>query len=105
MNHHRSVIKAVAVLCVAFLAFSTLCAAAPDKKEKQVGRLLYGKVLDQQDNPLADAVVYVTNTRPLPGLFSPENRYPIIAAQSRGCNFSVPSRVQDNSEVCVWRAP
>ncbi len=63
MNHHRSVIKALAFVCLAFLAFSTLCAAAPDKKEKQVGRLLYGKVLDQQDNPLADAVVYVTNTR------------------------------------------
>jgi hypothetical protein len=25
---------------------------------------LFGKVLDHQDNPLPDAVVYVTNTRP-----------------------------------------
>ncbi len=63
MNHHRSVIKAVAIACAGLLALSAVCAAAPDKKEKQVGRLLYGKVLDQQDNPLADAVVYVTNTR------------------------------------------
>ena len=35
----------------------------PDKKDKSSGRLLFGKVLDRQDNPLPDAVVYVTNTR------------------------------------------
>jgi len=37
--------------------------AAFDKKDKSVGRLLFGKVLDPQDSPLPDAVVYVTNTR------------------------------------------
>jgi len=37
--------------------------AAPDKKDKQQGRLLYGKVLDQQDNPVSNAIVYLTNTR------------------------------------------
>lgn len=63
MNHTRSVMKAVVFSCIAMLALSALCAAAPDKKEKQIGRLLFGKVLDQQDNPLPDAVVYVTNTR------------------------------------------
>jgi hypothetical protein len=63
MNHPRSVIKAVVLSCITLLMIGTLYAAAPDKKEKQVGRLLFGKVLDQQDNPLADAVVYVTNTR------------------------------------------
>jgi carboxypeptidase family protein len=63
MNHHRSVIKAVAAVCAMFLALSAVSTAAPDKKEKVVGRLLYGKVLDPQDNPLPDAVVYVTNTR------------------------------------------
>lgn len=63
MNHNRSVIKAVVFSCVALLALSALCAASSDKKEKQVGRLLFGKVLDQQDNPVADAVIYVTNTR------------------------------------------
>jgi hypothetical protein len=36
---------------------------AADKKDKQSGRLLYGKVLDQQDNPVVDAVVYVTDRR------------------------------------------
>lgn len=34
-----------------------------DKKDKQQGRLLSGKVLDQQDNPVVGAIVYLTNTR------------------------------------------
>jgi hypothetical protein len=63
MNHSRHVINAVAVICTVLLAFCALAGAAPDKKEKSVGRLLYGKVLDPQDSPVADAVVYVTNTR------------------------------------------
>jgi Carboxypeptidase regulatory-like domain len=63
MNHNRSVIRAIVFSSIVLLTLSALCAAAPDKKEKQVGRLLYGKVLDQQDNPLPDAVIYVTNTR------------------------------------------
>jgi hypothetical protein len=63
MNHNRSVMKAVVLSSVAFLTLSVLYASAADKKEKQVGRLLFGKVLDEKDNPLADAVVYVTNTR------------------------------------------
>jgi hypothetical protein len=37
--------------------------ATPDKKDKTQGKLLFGKVLDQQDNPVKDAVVYLTNTR------------------------------------------
>lgn len=45
------------------LAFSVAAHAAPDKKEKQQGRLLYGKVLDQQDNPVVNSVVYLTNMR------------------------------------------
>lgn len=32
-------------------------------KDKSQGRLLYGKVLDQQDNPVVGAIVYLTNTR------------------------------------------
>ena len=62
MNHTRSVIKAVACFFAILLTLS-LAATSADKKEKQVGRLLFGKVLDQQDNPVVDAVVYVTNTR------------------------------------------
>jgi hypothetical protein len=45
------------------LVISVVAAAAPDKKDKQEGRLLYGKVLDKQDNPVAGAIVYLTNTR------------------------------------------
>jgi hypothetical protein len=37
--------------------------AAPDKNDKSQGRLLYGKVLDPQDNPLSGAIVYLTNAR------------------------------------------
>jgi hypothetical protein len=63
MNRQQSVIKAVAVVCSLFLALGVVSSAAFDKKDKTVGRLLFGKVLDPQDNPLPDAVVYVTNTR------------------------------------------
>ncbi len=62
MNHNRSVMKAATVLCIVLSAFGTI-AGASDKKDKATGRLLFGKVLDPQDNPLPDAVVYVTNTR------------------------------------------
>lgn len=63
MNHFRSVIRATAVACVLLTLLGSLAAASPDKKEKTSGRLLLGKVLDPQDNPLPDAVVYITNTR------------------------------------------
>jgi len=62
MIRKSPVITAVTLTCgllLALLAVST----ALDKKDKAVGRLLYGKVLDPQDNPLPDAAVYVTNTR------------------------------------------
>jgi len=63
MNRKRSVIKAVVVAGALLLALGAVSSAALDKKDKTVGRLLFGKVLDPQDNPLPDAVVYVTNTR------------------------------------------
>ena len=63
MNRKRSVIKAVTLACALLAALGAVSSASPDKKEKTVGRLLFGKVLDSQDNPLPDAVVYVTNTR------------------------------------------
>jgi hypothetical protein len=59
----RSLIKAVVGACVLLVALSAVSGASPDKKDKAAGRLLFGKVLDPQDNPLPDAVVYVTNTR------------------------------------------
>jgi hypothetical protein len=63
MSHTRSVITAVVCLSALLFALSVVAGASSDKKEKQVGRLLFGKVLDQQDNPVVDAVVYITNTR------------------------------------------
>jgi hypothetical protein len=63
MNRKQSVIKALLVACALLVALSAVSNAAPDKKDKAVGRLLFGKVLDPQDNPLPDAIVYVTNTR------------------------------------------
>jgi len=56
-------IKAVTVTCALLVMLGSVSGASPDKKDKTVGRLLFGKVLDPQDNPLPDAVVYVTNTR------------------------------------------
>ena len=63
MNRKRWVSAAVALACALFVVLGLLAAASPEKKEKQVGRLVLGKVLDPQDNPLPDAVVYLTNTR------------------------------------------
>jgi hypothetical protein len=63
MNRKRLVITAVTVACGLLLALGAVSSASPDKKDKTVGRLLFGKVLDPQDNPLPDAIVYVTNTR------------------------------------------
>src|SRR5271170_5032828 len=66
------VIPALTLACALLLALGAASTAALgkaaldkplDKKDKAVGRLLYGKVLDPQDNPLPDAAVYVTNTR------------------------------------------
>ncbi len=52
-----------ALLCLFLVTGFTVAHAAPEQKGKPVGRLLMGKVLDPQDNPLPDAVVYLTNTR------------------------------------------
>jgi len=63
MNRRPSVIAALIVTSALLFGLAGLPTAALDKKEKTVGRLLLGKVLDQGDNPLPDAVVYLTNTR------------------------------------------
>jgi hypothetical protein len=54
-------LRSAAVLAATLLLLVTVSTA--DKKDKNQGRLLFGKVLDQQDSPLPNAVVYVTNTR------------------------------------------
>jgi hypothetical protein len=65
MNRTRAsyLFSMVATGCALLLILSAVASATPDKKDKASGRLLYGKVLDGQDNPLPDAVVYLTNTR------------------------------------------
>jgi len=59
----RIAIRVVAVFCILSFVGSSFAVPALDKKEKITGRLLLGKVLDSSDSPLADAVVYLTNTR------------------------------------------
>jgi Carboxypeptidase regulatory-like domain len=63
MTPRRAFRNASLIAGALLLALSLAAHAAPDKKDKQQGRLLYGKVLDQHDNPVIDAVVYLTNTR------------------------------------------
>lgn len=57
-------LKNVCLIAGALVLVTSIAAyAAPDKKDKPEGRLLYGKVLDGQDNPVPNAVVYLTNMR------------------------------------------
>jgi hypothetical protein len=60
----RMSFKNTCLIVVASLVMISVAAhAAPDKKDKAQGRLLLGKVLDPQDNPVVGAIVYVTNMR------------------------------------------
>jgi hypothetical protein len=52
-----------AILACAILLTISVTGSALDKKDRAQGRLLSGKVLDRQDNPIVSAVVYLTNTR------------------------------------------
>ena len=52
----------VVVLLLAVVALAA-ANAIPKDKEEEPGRSLTGKVLDRHDNPLTDAVVYLSNTR------------------------------------------
>ena len=56
----RFQIIAICSLAVALFVAPTLNAKT---KDTTPGRLLTGKVLDKEDNPVPDAVVYVTDTR------------------------------------------
>src|ERR1700730_136251 len=55
--------KASALDCALLFAVGAITGLASAQKNKPVGRLLLGKVLDRQDNPLTNAVVYLTNNR------------------------------------------
>jgi Carboxypeptidase regulatory-like domain len=59
----RPIVSTSAVICALILTLASVAGATPDKKEKSNGRLVLGKVLDHQDSPLPDAIVYLTNTR------------------------------------------
>ena len=63
MNPRRRLSLVLVMVCSLLLAAVPPAQASPDKKDKAIGRLLFGKVLDRQDNPLPNAVVYLTNTR------------------------------------------
>jgi hypothetical protein len=60
-----TVVLVYALVPALFLSLAAVAHAAPPvpQKDKNTSRLLYGKVLDPQDNPLPDAVVYLTNSR------------------------------------------
>ena len=62
MNEKRPLTIVLIAVCI-LGAFGAVAHASPDKKDRAVGRLLYGKVLDHQDNPVPNSVVYLTNTR------------------------------------------
>lgn len=57
--------KTARILLASLLALVMLAALPSYAKDKDTtpGRLLTGKVLDKDDNPLPNAVVYVTDTR------------------------------------------
>ena len=65
----KKAIAASLLVVLSVSVFSTSALAAPaqwfgrDPKKEDKTRLLTGKVLDGGDNPLPDAVVYLTNTR------------------------------------------
>lgn len=62
MNLRRLLITVLITVCV-LVTVSARVNAAADKKDTTSGRLLFGKVLDREDNPVPNAVVYLTNIR------------------------------------------
>jgi Carboxypeptidase regulatory-like domain len=59
----RLFLRSTSLVSAALLLLMAVTAGAADKKDKNQGRLLLGKVLDQQDSPVPNAVVYLTNSR------------------------------------------
>jgi len=56
--------RSLALSMALLLAMATAASAYADKKQKtDSGRLLSGRVIDREDQPLVNAVVYLTNTR------------------------------------------
>jgi Carboxypeptidase regulatory-like domain len=61
--NRRTLVTGLCVFCALLVALLSLASAPPDKKDRSNGRLLLGKVLDGKDDPLPDAVVYLTDSR------------------------------------------
>ena len=60
--------KELALACILMFVTATAVVAAPSPspgpfKDEPQSKVLTGRVLDPQDNPVAGAVVYLTNTR------------------------------------------
>jgi hypothetical protein len=63
MTSRMSFKKTCLIASALLFVISAVAHAAPQKNDKAQGRLLSGKVLDQQDNPVPNSVVYLTNMR------------------------------------------
>jgi hypothetical protein len=64
MSRIRVLRNGVASLAIVALAFAMVASLSYAKeKDTTPGRLLTGKVLDRQDNPVPNAIVYLTDTR------------------------------------------
>jgi Carboxypeptidase regulatory-like domain len=63
MTSRMSLKRASLIASALLLVISAVAHAAPQKNDKAPGRLLSGKVLDPQDNPVLNSVVYLTNMR------------------------------------------
>jgi hypothetical protein len=59
MKHHRI---AGILFLLAFVALATISDAKDKEKQQDAGRLLTGRVVDRQNNPVPGAVVYLSNT-------------------------------------------
>jgi Carboxypeptidase regulatory-like domain len=55
--------KTCVVACLMLLMLGVAFGSAKDKNVDSSGRVLIGKVMDKRDNPIPQAVVYLTNTR------------------------------------------
>jgi hypothetical protein len=65
INAEGQKMRSIRILSACLLLLTLIVALPSYAKEKDTtpGRLLTGKVLDRQDNPIPNAVVYVTDTR------------------------------------------
>ena len=65
MAEEKPLVKTIRVVAFMLLLVGVAAMASPGfaKDKNESGKLLSGKVIDQQDAPLANAVVYLSNPR------------------------------------------